>query len=133
VVHAHASRPLPYQEWLASVPVPAPLREQGRQTFARLGCAECHGGDANRAPSLDALAGSQVTLASGGRAVADENYLRTAILDPGEHVVAGYDPVMPSFRGQVDEEELAALISYLKSLPGTRAARTEATAESVVR
>jgi len=103
-----------YQEWLASVPVPAPLREQGEQVYARLGCAQCHDGAGREAPLLDGLAGRDVRLASGDRVLADETYLRTAIVDPAAHVVAGYDPVMPSYRGRLEEEEMGALITYLK-------------------
>ena len=52
----------------------------------------------------------------------DDNYLRDAILDPGAHVAAGWQPIMPTFRGQLDEESIANLISYLKSLPDEQAA-----------
>lgn len=125
--------PEEYQDWLESVPVPASLREQGEQIYARLGCAECHDGATDKAPPLDGLAGHEVRLASGGRVVADETYLRTAIVDPAAHVVAGYDPVMPSYRGRIEEEEMAALITYLKGRREPLAANVEAAQEGGTR
>jgi cytochrome c oxidase subunit 2 len=111
-----------HQKWLASVPVPATPVETGAKLFAALSCAGCHDGSGTRGPSLHGLYGREVVLASGGRAVADEGYLRAAILDPGEHVAAGFQPVMPTYRGQLDEEGVYSLISYLKSLPATATA-----------
>ena len=125
--------PEAYQEWLASVPVPQAPVEEGRQLYARLGCAECHGGDDQRGPALEGVFGREVRLASGERLTADETYLRQSILDPAARVVAGYPPTMPSFRGQVDEDQLHVLIRYLKSLPETRAADAAAGVENVVR
>ena len=125
--------PEAYQDWLASVPVPATLRERGEQVFARLGCGECHGGAGGRGPALEGIAGREVELAAGARVRADENYLRESIVDPGAKVVAGFLPLMPSFRGQVDEEEIGALISYLKSLPEPTTAAAAAASESVIR
>jgi len=122
-----------YQRWLASVPVQATLAEQGRQIFARLGCQECHAAGSDLGPSLDGLYGRDVTLADGRTVRADETYLRESILDPEAKIVAGFDPVMSSYRGQVGEEDLLALISYLKSLPAPSHAAVAAVPESVNR
>jgi cytochrome c oxidase subunit 2 len=46
----------------------------------------------------------------------DDNYLRESILTPASKVVAGYQPVMPIFQGLVNEEALAQLLAYIKSL-----------------
>jgi cytochrome c oxidase subunit 2 len=59
---------------------------------------------------------SKRELQDGSTAVADDNYLRESILDSTERVVAGYAPIMPSFRGQISEEQLMNLIAYIKSL-----------------
>ncbi len=55
-------------------------------------------------------------LASGDTVVADESYVRESIVNPAAKVVAGYQPVMPTFQGQVSEEQLIALIAYIQSL-----------------
>jgi cytochrome c oxidase subunit 2 len=113
-----------YQKWLASVPAPATPIERGEELFSELSCAGCHDGAApgGKAPSLHGLYGSEVVLASGRRVVADENFLRESILDPAAHVAAGWPPLMPTYRGQLDEEGVMQLISYLKSLPAEQAA-----------
>lgn len=114
-----------YQQWLASVPVEATLAQQGGKIYARLGCQECHAEGSDLAPSLAGLYGREVRLASGATVRADESYLRESILDPDAKLVAGFEPAMSTYRGQVSEEELLALISYLKSLPATTTASTE--------
>ena len=48
--------------------------------------------------------------------MADDNYIRTSIMNPSKDVVAGYQPIMPTYRGQLSEEEILELISYIKSL-----------------
>lgn len=113
----HVLEPDEYQRWLASVPVQTSPAIEGAQLFAQLACDSCHrdGSDA-RGPALHGLFGREVQLADGRRVRADESYLRESILSPGAKVVAGYQPVMPSFRGQVSEENVLALIDYMKSL-----------------
>ncbi|HET8749071.1 MAG TPA: cytochrome B, partial [Ramlibacter sp.] len=63
-------------------------------------------------------------LQDGRSLVADENYVRDSILLPRKDVVAGFDPVMPSFAGQLSEEDLQALVAYVRSTgdpqPGVR-------------
>ena len=60
--------------------------------------------------------GRTVRLASGDEIVADAAYVRESILTPAAKVVAGYQPVMPTFQGQVNEEQILALIAYIESL-----------------
>jgi cytochrome c oxidase subunit 2 len=67
-----------------------------------------------------------VRLAAGDTAVADEAYVRESILSPAARVVAGYQPVMPTYQGQVGEEQLIALIAYIQSLPVPPSAPTDA-------
>ncbi|MCM2269496.1 MAG: cytochrome c oxidase subunit II [Thermoanaerobaculia bacterium] len=114
--------PEEYQRWLASVPVVETLAQQGRKIYERLGCEECHAAGSELAPSLAGLFGRDVQLANGTTVRADETYLRESILDPDAKLVAGYDAAMSSYRGQAGEEELLALIGYLKSLPAATAA-----------
>jgi cytochrome c oxidase subunit 2 len=125
--------PEDYQTWLASVPVQKAPAEEGAELYARLACGECHGAGSDRGPALEGVFGREVRLASGETVRVDETYLRRSILDPGAEVVAGFAPVMPTFRGQVDEEQMIGLISYLKGLPETRAAAAPVATEGVVR
>jgi cytochrome c oxidase subunit 2 len=90
----------------------------GQQLFEQLGCATCHQSDSGaRGPSLAGLFNKEVGLADGRTVVADDTYLREAILNPQAAVVAGYQPIMPTFKGLVSEEGLLQLILYIKSLP----------------
>ena len=68
------------------------------------------------APTLVGVFGSSVTLATGETVLADEGYMRESILDPRAKLVAGYAPIMPTFQGQLSEEELTQLVAYIKSL-----------------
>jgi cytochrome c oxidase subunit 2 len=69
-----------------------------------------------RAPRLEGLYGRQVKLANGDTLTADDDYIRESILNPTAKLVAGWDPVMPTFQGQVSEEQVIQLIAYVKSL-----------------
>jgi cytochrome c oxidase subunit 2 len=69
---------------------------------------------------LGGLFGRTVYLQSGEKVQADENYIRESILNPRAQVVAGFQPIMPTFQNQLDEGQLAQLIAYIKSLNGTR-------------
>jgi cytochrome c oxidase subunit 2 len=106
--------PEEYQAWLtgAGAGDQAPA-DAGRELFTSLGCITCHG---SVAPTMAGLFGSKREFQDGSTAVADENYLRESILDSTERVVNGFGPIMPSFRGQISEEQLMQLISYIKSL-----------------
>ena len=60
-------------------------------------------------------------LDDGRTVMADENYVRESILNPGAKIVSGFKPIMPTFQGQVSEESLMALVAYVKSLGATAA------------
>ncbi|HOQ86298.1 MAG TPA: cytochrome c oxidase subunit II [Phycisphaerae bacterium] len=105
--------PADYEAWLAgTVPDESPARV-GAELFRSLGCATCHG---QQAPTLAGLYNRQVQLADGSTVLADTNYLRESIMDSTAKIVAGFAPVMPSYRGQLSEEQLIQLIEYIKSL-----------------
>ena len=109
-----------YQDWLTrngNGPTP---ETAGKALFQSHGCSGCHLGRSTvRAPSLAGIYGRSVPLAGGGTVMADEAYLRDAIVLPQKHIVAGYEPIMPSFRGQIAEDEILQIIAYIKSLqPG---------------
>jgi cytochrome c oxidase subunit 2 len=111
--------PAAYQAWLGGGGGEMSMSARGQQAFQELACHTCHADDAaGRGPSLRGLFGSQVKLADGATAVADEAYLRESILNPQAKLVAGYQPLMPTFQGLVNEETLMGLIEYIKSLNG---------------
>lgn len=110
--------PWQYQEWLATgSQMGAPVAEAGEQLFQQLGCSSCHAPDSGiRAPVLAGLFGRPVPMADGEVVIADETYIRESILFPNRRIVAGYDPIMPSYEGRVSEEQLIQLVSYIISL-----------------
>lgn len=107
--------PAAFAVWLASGTSPGTLAKQGESLFRRHGCSGCHGAG-SRAPSLAGLLGADVALADGRHVYADENYVRDAILQPRKDIVAGYEPIMPSYAGQLSEQDLLALLEYMRSL-----------------
>ena len=112
--------PEAYAAWLQRQPADDSLVRSGARLFRRLGCSGCHDpGSAVHAPPLAGLFGRSVPLADGSRREVDASYLRDSILLPMKDVVAGYEPIMPSFKGQVSEAELVRLIAYLKQLEET--------------
>ena len=95
----------------------ATMAANGKQLFTQLGCATCHRSDTQgRGPNLAGLFGKSVQLSDGRIVKVDENYVRESIVNPQAKVVAGFQPIMPTFQGQVTEESLGALVSYVKSL-----------------
>jgi len=105
-----------YQKWLGGVTEQTPV-EEGRELFVQLDCISCHGtGSRQRCPPLGNLFGKQEQLENGQTVPVDEAYVRESILEPKAKIVRGYEPVMPSFNGQVTEEQILALIAYIKSL-----------------
>ena len=112
-----AMEPQDYEAWLAGGRAGATTAQSGETLFRGLACASCHLLDnTGRGPSLANLAGSQVKLNTGVTVLADDSYLRESIMNSQATVVAGYQPIMPVFQGQINEENLMQLISYIKSL-----------------
>jgi cytochrome c oxidase subunit 2 len=108
--------PQDYAQWMAGGPF-APLQDTGKELFATLGCATCHRSDAQgRGPNLQGIYDKPVLLEDGRSVVADENYVRESILNPTAKIVKGYKPVMPTFQGLISDEQLNALVAYVKSL-----------------
>jgi cytochrome c oxidase subunit II len=106
-----------YARWTSAQPEADDLARQGKALFGALGCSGCHARTSTvHAPDLQGIYGRTVPLSDGRLVTADEAYLRDSILEPAKDIVAGYAPVMPSFRGIVAEDEMVLLIAYLKSL-----------------
>lgn len=109
-------KPADYQTWLQES-AEGSLALQGRKLFTKLQCITCHGADAQaRAPVLEGIFNTQIPLNDGRTVLADENYLRESILQPAAKIVAGYQPIMPTFQGIIKEDELIEMIAYIKSL-----------------
>src|SRR3989449_5655061 len=108
--------PAQYETWMSGGST-GPLSATGEKIFAELGCVTCHRSDAQgRGPNLQGLFRKPVQLEDGHTVTADENYIRESILDPGAKIVSGFKPVMPTFQGLLSEEQLNALVAYVKSL-----------------
>jgi cytochrome c oxidase subunit 2 len=111
--------PNDYQSWLSGGGGLS-MTARGEQLFQQLGCVSCHLADGSgRGPSLGGRYGTQETMADGANVVVDDAYVRESILTPQTKLVAGYQPLMPTFQGQVNEEGVMSLIEYIKSLPAT--------------
>jgi len=89
----------------------------GEKLFAEKACSTCHlSNGTGRAPSLNGVYGGSVHLADGSNVTADDAYIRESILVPSAKIVAGYQPLMPAFQGQLTEEQIMSLTAYIKSL-----------------
>jgi cytochrome c oxidase subunit 2 len=106
-----------YAAWLQQDhDAPETLAAEGSRYFHSLGCSGCHeNSQVVHAPSLNGLYQQPVPLQSGQIVVANDDYLRDSILQPAKNVPAGYQPIMPSFQGILSEEQIIALIAYIKS------------------
>ncbi len=95
-----------------------PPAQAGERLYLTRGCAQCHSTDGTikTGPSFKGLFGSQVHLVGGQTMIADENYIRNCVLDPTARVPLGFQPVMPTFKGRLKDDEITAIISYLKTL-----------------
>jgi len=123
--------PAQYEAWMSGGST-GPLSATGEKIFAELGCVTCHRADSQgRGPSLQGVFGKPVLLEDGRTVTADENYVRESILDPGAKVVNGFKPVMPTFQGLVSEEQLNALVAYVKSLSNAGSGGMKANAAAV--
>lgn len=116
-------RPDAFARWLQSGPPRTGIAARGFELFRQFGCSGCHAaGSTVHAPDLAGILGRTVHLQDGRSLVADENYIRYSVLLPKKDVVAGYEPIMPSFAGQVSQEELLAIIEYLRQTGNEHAA-----------
>ena len=90
----------------------------GQQLFQSLGCASCHGvnGEGGRGPTLAGLFGRQTPLTNGQSVNADEAYIRESIVNPQAKIVTGFTPIMPTFQGQISEDQILQLMAFIKSL-----------------
>jgi cytochrome c oxidase subunit 2 len=109
--------PPDFARWLDAHRGAPDMAARGEGLFRQFGCSGCHGENAVvHAPNLAGLFGKPVPLSDGSTVIADERYVRDSILVPAKEVAAGYAPIMPSFAGQIDDDQILDLIAYIKSL-----------------
>jgi cytochrome c oxidase subunit 2 len=110
--------PREFDNWLSGNIGAMTPAAAGQQLFQTLGCASCHGanGEGGRGPTLAGAFGKITPLQSGESVRVDEGYIRESILNPQAKIVAGFGPIMPTFQGQVSEDQVLQLIAYIKSL-----------------
>jgi cytochrome c oxidase subunit 2 len=113
--------PTDFDNWLSGNANQQSAASAGQQLYQSMGCASCHGANAEggRGPALQGVFNSQTQLNNGQVVKADENYLRESIINPQAKIVSGFGPIMPSFQGQVTEEQLLQLTAYIRSLGAT--------------
>jgi len=113
----YVMEPQQYEAWLSGGRSFGSLAENGEKLFQDLACGNCHKADGSgRCPTLVGVFGRNVQLSDGRTIQADEAYIRESILQPNAKIVAGYQPLMPTFQGLVTEEGVLQLMEYIKSL-----------------
>ncbi len=115
IVHEEAA----FKDWLANggdAGKNMPLAQFGAMLYQSRGCQTCHSLDGTRGegPSFKGVFGHEVKLSGGKSVTADENYVRESIMQPQAKVVAGFEPVMPTFQGMLREREINALVEFIK-------------------
>jgi cytochrome c oxidase subunit 2 len=118
----YVMEPPAYEAWLTGPGGSESMVSQGEKMFQQRGCASCHAPSSGtaRCPNLNGIYGNPVLLRGGQQTIANEAYIRESILFPEAKIVAGYEPIMPTFEGQISEEEVLQLIAYVKSIGGAR-------------
>src|SRR6185503_6505912 len=117
--------PAEYQAWLGGRPAEKNPIEAGALLFQNLRCDTCHfpgsafAGVAARGPDLAGLFGTEVLMTDGQTVRFDERYVRESVLEPQKRITAGFQPLMPSYQGQIGESDILDLIAYMKSLKAT--------------
>ncbi len=110
--------PREFDNWLSGNTGSMTPATAGQGLYQTLGCASCHGanGEGGRGPALVGVFGRNTPLQTGQSITVDEAYIRESIINPQAKLVAGFGPIMPTFQGQVSEDQLLQLVAYIKSL-----------------
>lgn len=106
--------PADYERWLSGSVKTASMAQSGAVLYQQFGCITCHG--TGKGPPFAGLYASAVRLSDGSAVTADDAYIRESILAPSAKIVAGYQPIMPTFQGQISEEQILELIAYIQSV-----------------
>ena len=110
-----------FDDWLSGNTSNMTPATAGQALYQTLGCASCHGanGEGGRGPTLAGVFGNNTQLQNGQTVRVDEAYVRESILNPQAKLVVGFGPIMPTFQGQVSEDQLVQLVAFIKSLHAT--------------
>ena len=110
--------PTDYHDWLMGASASGEtMVEAGQRQFQELGCETCHKSTSSgRGPSLIGVYDKPVQLKNGQEVTVDVDYIRESILQPRAKMVEGYEPIMPIFEGQISEQSLLQIVTYIKSL-----------------
>ena len=124
--------PREFDNWLSGNTGTSTPAAAGQQLFQSLGCSSCHGvnGEGGRGPVLAGVFGQKTQLQNGESQTVDEPYIRESITNPQAKLVAGFGPIMPTFQGQVSEDQLMQLVAFIKSLPAGSQTQQPANAAS---
>ena len=127
--------PREFDNWLSGNTGSTTPAAAGQALFQTLGCASCHGanGEGGRGPALAAVFGTETTLQTGEKVRVDDSYVRESILNPQAKIVAGFGPIMPTFQGQVSEDQLVQLVAFIKSLSASGKTQTPAASPAPAR
>lgn len=122
-----AMEPAAYENWLTSASnIGIAMASSGAEVFERFGCRTCHRKDTGpRGPNLEGLFGKNVQLTTGETIVADQEYIRESILNPGAKTVSGYAQIMPTYKNQLTSEQVNHLIEYVRSLGAASTTKEE--------
>jgi cytochrome c oxidase subunit II len=113
----YVMEPSDYAAWLSGQVKTESMAQAGERIFSEFGCASCHTSEPGaRGPSLVGVFGKPEKLRDGTTRVVDESFIRGAIIDPNSLQLPNFPPIMPTYKGQIDEEQVLQLIAYIKSL-----------------
>ena len=107
--------PQDYNNWLQLHSEGSPGME-GQKIFRKYRCISCHSLNSKRAPVLSGVYGKPVVLSDGRTLIADDDYIRRSILEPGADIVTGYENIMPTFKGQISAEEINNVIAWMRAM-----------------
>jgi cytochrome c oxidase subunit 2 len=131
----YVMEPAEYEKWLMGN-AGLPPAEAGKQLFTTTyGCASCHSVDGTtggqyRGPTMKEVFGKEVEMSDGTKKLADENYIRRSIENPQAELVKGYGAIMPTFKGQINPDQMNQLIAYIKTLSSAGTTTTGGTSQN---
>lgn len=109
-----------YKAWLKdnSSTEDIALKDLGPMLYTKNSCNTCHSTDGSPAsgPSWKGIYGAERALTDGSVVTIDDDYIAESIVNPKEKVVAGYQPIMPTYKGLLTDREITAIIEYIKTL-----------------
>ena len=94
------------------------LADKGHEILEQSGCLSCHTEDGTQklGPTLKGLYGRKTIMSDGSTVVADEDYIKESIFDPAARIVKGFQPIMPTYKGSLKDDDITAIIAYIKTL-----------------